>query len=224
MKAATLVVTTCKTATLADAERAIDIYNHGLYGCVKNPDLDERARRMFAEGLGLTRGKILEQVEFIGKDYGGVAGRPAALTLAPAIAGEIFQKRTEYEQAAVAAPNILSGIPGRNTIEILYRPFVQRLVDKNGRVSSNWLVWAAKFWHHLNRDAFPVEDSRVDDFFILDESVSVDKYMKLLKLFRDFVLAHQAWLPKMREVDAGADEIPCADNKLWDKVFYGLGE
>jgi hypothetical protein len=48
--------------------------------------------------------------------------------------------------------------------------------------------------------------------------------MKLLQLFRDFVLAHQAWLPRMREVDAGADEIPCADNKLWDKVFYGVGE
>jgi hypothetical protein len=224
MKASISLVTTYKTAVLADAERAINIYNHGLYSCVKNPDLDKRARDMFAGGLGLTPAKILEQVEFIGKDYGGVAGRPAALTLAPAIADEIFQKRAQYEQAVTTAQNILSGIPSRNTIEILYRPFVKPLVDKNDRVSRNWLVWGAKFWHHLNPDAFPVEDSRVDDFFILGESPSVDKYMNLLKLFRDFVLAHQAWLPGMWDADAGADEIPCADNKLWDKVFYGLGE
>jgi hypothetical protein len=24
-------------------------------------------------------------------------------------------------------------------------------------------------------------------------------------------------------INAGSDEIPCADNKLWDKVFYGVG-
>ena len=52
MKVATSV--TYKTASLADMERGIGIYNRGLYGCVKNPDLDDRARRIFADGLGLT--------------------------------------------------------------------------------------------------------------------------------------------------------------------------
>jgi hypothetical protein len=75
---------------------------------------------MFAEGLGLTSAKILEQVQFIGKNYGGVAGRPAALVSAPAIAGEIFQKRADDEHTVTAALNILSGIPSRDTIEILY--------------------------------------------------------------------------------------------------------
>ena len=59
---------------------------------------------------------------------------------------------------------------------------------------------------------------------MIDDAPSVDKYMKLARLFQGFVLAHQGWLPRMREVDTGADEIPCADNKLWDKAFYGLGE
>lgn len=222
MKAATSVVT-YKTATLADMERGIDLYNRGLYGCVKNPDLDDRARSMFAEGLGLTREKILEQVKFIGKDYGGVAGHPAALELAPAIADEILQNRANYVQAASFASDILVKTPDRAVVQILYSPFIKRLEQKD-RVWNNWLVWGAKFWHHLNPPAFPIEDGRVDDFFILDELPSVDKYMKLAGMFRDFVFAHQEWLPRMREVDAGADEVPCADNKLWDKAFYGLGE
>lgn len=219
----TTSIITYKTATLEDIERGITIYNRGLYGCIKNPDLDDRARRLFAEGLGVTREKILEQVEFIGRNYGGVAGHPAALKLAPAIVEEIFQNRTEYVQAANSAPDILIQIPDRTLVEILYHPFVKPLEHKN-HVWKNWLVWGAKFWHHLNPPAFPVEDGRVDDFFILHDFPSVDKYMKLLKMFRDFVLAHQSWLPRMREVDAGADEVPCADNKLWDKAFYGLGE
>lgn len=220
---ATRLVTTYKTATLDDMERGIRIYNKGLYGCVKNPDLDDRARRMFADSLEHSRERILEQVHFIGKDYGGVAGHPAALELAPAIADEIFQNREKYVQAANSASDILVQIPDQATIEILYTPFVKRLEQKK-RVWKNWLVWGTKFWHHLNPRAFPIEDGRVDDFFTLDELPSVAKYMKLLPIFRDFVLGHQSWLPRMREVDAGSDEFPCADNKLWDKAFYGLGE
>lgn len=221
MKVATSV--TYKTASLADMERGIGIYNRGMYGCVKNPDLDDRAQWMFADGLGLTLEKILEQVTFIGKDYGGVAGHPAALDLAPDIANDIFHSRAEYAEAAGSASDILLQIPTRATIEALYKPFVKRLEHKN-RVWNNWLVWGAKFWHHLNPPAFPIEDGRVDDFFLIDDVPSVGKYMKLARLFRDFVLAHQEWLPRMREVDAGADALPCADNKLWDKAFYGLGE
>ena len=83
---------------------------------------------------------------------------------------------------------IVSKAADRSAIEILYRPFVKPLVDKNRRKTSNWLVWAAKFWHHLNPLAFPNEDSRVDDFFVLSgDSVSVDKYMKLSNRFRSFV-------------------------------------
>lgn len=101
------------------------------------------------------------------------------------------------------------------------------LIDKNGRETSNWLVWAAKFWHHLNSSAFPIEDSRVDDFFVLrKDSASVDKYMKLLDRFRAFVLSHLDWLLHLRQADDGVDGevvgMPvCSDNKLWDKMTYG---
>jgi len=43
-------------------------------------------------------------------------------------------------------------------------------------------------------------------------------------MFREFTLKNQAWLPEMRKVDAGSDSQPCSENKLWDKIFYGLGK
>lgn len=223
-------ITTCQTVTLERACKAVKVYNEGLYGCVKNPDLDTRAHDVFADGLGKTHGEIERQVTFIGDDYGGVAGRPAARTLARDIARNIFQNRVEFERTAATASPVLCKAADRSAIEILYRPFVKSLVDKNERETSNWLVWAAKFWHHLNPLAFPIEDSRVDDFFMLNnDSASVDKYMKLLDRFRTFLLSHQAWLPQLRETDGGVDGeingVPvCSDNKLWDKVIYGLGD
>lgn len=222
-------ITTYETVTLERAAQAVKVYNEGLYGCVKNPDLDKQAHDMFADGLGPTSEKIERQVKFIGDDYGGVAGRPAAIKLAPDIARDIFAKREEYEEAATSAPSILIRVADRNAIELLYRPFVKPLIDKNRRETSNWLVWAAKFWHHLNPGAFPIEDSRVDDFFKLNDYASVDKYMKLLNKFRTFVLSHQEWLPRLREADGAVDgEIDgkpvCSDNKLWDKMCYGLGD
>lgn len=97
-------------------------------------------------------------------------------------------------------------VADRATIELLYRPFLKPLIDKNGRETSNWLVWAAKFWHHLNPPAFPIEDSRVDDFFMLNNrSASVDKYLDLLNRFRRFVVLHQDWLQHLRQADGGVD-------------------
>jgi hypothetical protein len=101
-------------------------------------------------------------------------------------------------------------------VEILYRPFVKPLYGK-----SNWLVWATKFWHFLNPDAFPIEDSRVDTFLVIDRSNSVNGYLSFCNKFREFSLSRQDWLPELRQVDGG---LAWCDNKLWDKVFYGFGD
>jgi len=209
-------VTTYRTITLQIAETAVKAYNGGTYGCLKNPDLDQQARDMFADGLGSSSGKIGRQVEFIGRDYGGAAGFKAAYSLVPDITRDIIANREQYEEAAIAALPILSQVPSRDTIEILYRPFVKTLHGK-----SNWQVWATKFWHFLNPDAFPIEDSRVDKFFVLSDVNSVDKYLKFLNRFREFSLSHQEWLPQLRQVDGG---LAWCDNKLWDKMCYGLAE
>jgi hypothetical protein len=196
------------------------MYNEGLYGCLKNPDLDRQARDMFAHGLGSTSAEIMRQVELIGRDYGGAAGFKAAYALAPDIANAIVTNRQQYEQAAVSARPILSQVPSRDAIEILYLPFVRPLHGK-----SNWQVWGTKFWHFLNPDAFPIEDRYVNQFFVLNDANSVDTYLKFLNRFREFALSHQEWLPHLREVDGDVDgEIACSDNKLWDKMCYGFGE
>jgi hypothetical protein len=210
------VVTTYRTITLEVAGYAIKAYNDGTYGCLKNPELDRQARDMFADGLGSASDKIGRQVEFIGRDYGGAAGFKAAYALAPDITRDIVANREQFEQAALSALPILTQVPSRDTIEILYRPFVKPLHRK-----SNWQVWGTKFWHFLNPDAFPVEDSLVNKFFVLRDPNSVEKYLKFLNRFREFALFHQEWLAHLRQVDGG---LAWCDNKLWDKMCYGLGE
>jgi len=210
------MVATWRSITIEDAKSAVKAYNEGTYGCLKNPALDQQARDMFLEGLGSTSGKINRQVDFIGRDYGGAAGFKAAYALAPDIARDIVANREQYAQVALAALPILTEIPSREAIEILYRPFVKPLHGK-----SNWQVWGTKFWHFLNPEAFPIEDSRVDKFFVLADLNSVDKYLRFLNRFREFALSHQEWLPHLRQVDGG---LAWCDNKLWDKMCYGLGE
>jgi len=228
---ATKPKTTCQTVTLDRAYRAVKAYNEGLDGRgVKNANLDILAHGAFAHGLGSKSGDIEQQVYFIGKDYGGVAGRPSAINLAPAIAHDIFEIREEYERTASSVVSLLSQVADRSTIEFLFRPFVQTIVDKNGRETKNWLVWAAKFWHRLNPDAFPIESSETDEFFELGNYNSqLDRYMKLLNKFRAFVLSRQEWLSYLRQADGGVDgEVDgkpvCSDNKLWDKMIMGLKE
>jgi hypothetical protein len=64
----------------------------------------------------------------------------------------------------------------------------------------------------------------VNEFFKIVEANSPAKYQRFAEKFRTFTLASQSWLLEMRKVDDGADSEPCSDNKLWDKMFYGLGE
>jgi len=160
-------------------------------------------------------------VEFIGKrvpqGYGGVAGCPGAIILAKDIAADIFANRGQYV-AAYSVPPLSEKIPSRSTIEVLYAPFSNKPFPN---VGSEWLVWGTKFWHWLNPLTFPIEDSRVNDFFRIDRPNSVDKYLDFLKVFKEFTLSHQEWLPELWKVDGG--DAGC-DNKLGDKVFYGLAD
>jgi hypothetical protein len=204
--------------TLDIACRAVEAYNSGCYaGGIKNPDLDRRARELFASGLAQSLADIQDQVHFIGVDYGGTAGFKAAYSLAPAIARDIYAIRDRYATIAESAPPLVQLPSPIEVITELFAPFVKPLHSKN-----NWQVWATKFWHFLNPEAFPIEDSRVDNFFrIFARANSPDKYVFLCCRFRKFVMVHQHWITPLREVDGGR---AWCDNKLWDKVCYGLGE
>ncbi|MGH7616112.1 MAG: hypothetical protein ACREPM_02675 [Gemmatimonadaceae bacterium] len=104
----------------------------------------------------------------------------------------------------------------RRTIEELYQPFMKEIHGKK-----NWLTWATKFWHFLNPSAFPIQDSRVDSFFSLSAPDPVTKYERLVSELEAFNDQHAQWLPRLRSIDAGH---AWNDVKLWDKVFYAIGE
>jgi len=211
------MVVAYRTISIEVAIRAIRAYNTGLYRGIKNLDLDCRARQMFSAGLSITSEGIFEQVRFIGKDYGGVAAFPVALSVAPAIANDIYAVRDRYADLVRSAPQLLVSPSSNSVVAELYMPFVKLVHGKR-----NWQVWAAKFWHFLNPDAFPIEDSRVDKFLgLAGRAHSVEKYVEFLHRFRDFAVSHQGWLPSLREADEGHS---WCDNKLWDKVCFGVIE
>jgi hypothetical protein len=214
-----MVMINFETVTLKDAEQAIRCYNEGFYAKagLKNIAVDKRARDTFADGLGSTLERLTSQLRFIGKDYGGVAGFPSAISLAPAIGRDIYAHREAYQNAVAGAAPLRDAVPSRETLGVLYAPFVKELHGKR-----NWLTWATKFWHFLNVEAFPMEDSTVDKFFKLhNQTVSLDKYENLLQRYRSFADSHRDWLPNLRRIDGGQS---WSDVKLWDKVCYGIAD
>ena len=132
----TTVVTTYRTVTLERAQHAIKVYNEGLYGCVKNPELDRQARDMFADGLGSANAEILRQVDFIGRDYGGAAGFKAAYShWLPTLLAISSQTGNGIVRPPFRRSQFCPKFRTAATIEILYRPFVKPLHGK-----SHWQV------------------------------------------------------------------------------------
>jgi hypothetical protein len=207
-----------RNITVEIAQKAIQAYNSGCYGGgIKNPDLDRKALALFANGLGRTLEEVHRQVRFIGVDYGGAAGFPAAYLLAPAIARDIYDVRSRYARLATGALPLSVAPCSLEVVSQLYAPFIKPLYGK-----SNWHVWATKFWHFLRPEAFAIEDSRVDKFFRTGARASSPaKYVFFLRRFRQFTITHSSWVPRLREVDG---ELAWSENKLWDKVCYGLRE
>jgi hypothetical protein len=76
--------------------------------------------------------------------------------------------------------------------------------------------------HFVNPNAFPIQDSRVNQCFNLASmSNSPKKYHDLIILFRKFLIERKIWLPVLRDVD---QRNSWSDLKLLDKVFYIIGE
>ena len=216
------MITNCRTITLEKAKQAVEAYNKGtyFYGC-SNTNIDLRGRILFQGGLGTNYEQILGQLEFVGLDYGGVLAHRAAISLAPQIATDILANRDAYPKALMQTQPLRERLPDRYTIELLFGPFQQTLCAK-GRTWKNWIVWGSKFWHFPNPDAFVIKDSRADEFFRVGSAGgSVERYLVLAERIRDFIDGHQSWIPELRQIDR---ENCCSENKLWDKVWYGIGE
>ena len=66
------------------------------------------------------------------------------------------------------------------------------------------------------------QDSRVDKFFGISNSPqSAQKYSEFRRHFANFTKDHAAWTPQLAHADHGYS---WNEVKLWDKVFYAVGD
>ena len=205
------------TLTLQEAVNAVEKYNRGYYGRKLNICLDNEGYQLFNNSLGRDLDTIEKQVHFIGKDYGGVAGFKSAINLYRTIARQIFNDRDYFIKNAGKAAQLKETPVKIEVLKRLYKPFIQPFKDRK-----NWHVWATKFLHFTNPNAFPIQDSRVNTCFKLSsQAISPEKYNELIVEVRQFLHQHQSWLPVLREADK---DYSWSDLKLLDKVFYSIGE
>jgi hypothetical protein len=221
-----------ETLKLNHAIDAVKNYNSGSYNGISNTKLDGLARAAFADGLAPTLDGIEKQVRFIGQPaksgtpgYGGFAGFGKARELVPSVAQDICAAKT-YGECAKAAHPLCSVTSSVATIAYLLKPFEKPLCGK-----LVWLTWASKFWHFLNPEAFPIRDTRVATFFDLKGDRSAGNYVEFLERFKEYTVddqEHYRWVESLREADkehrCADDEVHAwCDNKLWDKVFFEIG-
>ncbi|MBX9792074.1 MAG: hypothetical protein K2Y37_24385 [Pirellulales bacterium] len=197
-------------------------YNLENYFGEKNIELDRRGRELFSGGLGCTHSEIRDQINFTGWDYGGASNRRThrqrVAEVADSIAWDIFSTRDRYFALLESAGCLLYAPCARDVIDELLGPFIKPWPGET--IGQIRLAWATKFWHFLKPDAFAIADRHVGDFFQIRESDHdrpIDEYYAVLNRVREFMLSHEDWLPRLREVDQGQASY---DTKLWDKVFY----
>ena len=68
--------------------------------------------------------------------------------------------------------------------------------------------------------SFSCRGQFVNEFFQINEGNPVTRYLTFSDKFRAFAQSRVSWLPDLRAVDGG---LSWCDNKLWDKMCYGLG-
>jgi hypothetical protein len=145
--------------------------------------LDREAYDWFSNGLSDDPGQLIDQLNFVGDQYGAVQERflthdirTEAALVAPALHRVIDQ----WLKAVNDAKPLIEEVPDESTIAFLFSPF---------RATKQWPVWASKTLHFLRPDAFPILDSNVKKPLDLRNlGGSSGDYHRFCSCFRD------AWL------------------------------
>jgi len=196
-----------------DATQCIREYNGSYYRGRSNTALDRKAYGLFRDGLSRDAGRLVEQITFVGEEYGaaqerfGSIGREAVLIVSNL--RPIFDK---WIEVAGDAKPMTHGIPNQATFDFLFSPFVG---------TKQWPVWASKTLHFIRPDVFPILDSNAKKALGLKNLVnSSHGYRQFCSIFLDVLLANAEALVAARGADAG--ESP-TDLKLMDKILFQLG-
>jgi hypothetical protein len=196
-----------------DAAQFVQEYNRSYYRGRSNTALDRDAYSLFRNGLSRDFGRLLEQIAFVGEEYGGAQERFGSIRKeAELIASNVSSVLNRWTKAVTEAKPLSQQLSEQSTLDFLFSPFVG---------TKQWPVWASKTLHFLRPDVFPILDSNAKKPLGLKNLANSSRgYLTFSSIFRSVLLANSEALIAARAADNG--ESP-TDVKLLDKVLFQLG-
>jgi len=124
-----------------DAAQFVQEYNRSYYRGRSNTALDRDAYSLFRNGLSRDFGRLLEQIAFVGEEYGGAQERFGSIRKeAELIASNVSSVLNRWTKAVTEAKPLSQQLSEQSTLDFLFSPFVG---------TKQWPVWASKTLHFL---------------------------------------------------------------------------
>jgi pimeloyl-ACP methyl ester carboxylesterase len=197
------------------ALRSVAAYNRGRYRGRLNVTIDRDGYERFRHGLSRDTSALVEQLRFVGDDYGGAQvrfiphsiGEEAAL-----IARRLAPDLGEFSTLVKGLRMLSEAVPRQADLAHLFAPFV---------ATKRWGVWASKTLHFLRPATFPVLDSRAKKALgVASLGSSAVDYHRFCLLLQEALSENLEVLAAARTVD---DDASPSDLKLLDKILYEAG-
>jgi hypothetical protein len=188
-------------------------YNATSYRGRRNTALDRDAYRIFSDGFSFSVIRLVDQIAFVGEQYGGAQERFGSIrNEAALIAANLYPILNRCMKLVTDSRPLIEKIPEQGTLDFLFSPF---------RGTKQWPVWASKTLHFLRPDVFPILDSNAKKpLDLVNLQNSSHNYYHFVSVFRDVLLANGECLGAARVADG--NESP-TDLKLLDKILFQLG-
>lgn len=196
-----------------DAVLGIRQYNAGFYRGRSNTALDREAYRRFRNGLSSDLSQLVEQIAFVGQQYGGAQERFGDIRKeAELIAANLSSMLDQWLKVVVDAKPLADERPSEAVLDYLFSPF---------RGTKQWPVWASKTLHFLRPEVFPILDSNAKKPLGLRNLVNSSRgYHQFSGCFREALLSNTEALAAARIAD---DRESPTDLKVLDKILFQLG-
>jgi hypothetical protein len=196
-----------------DGIECIRQYNSGSYRGRSNLALDRDAYNRFRNGPSHDLDQLVDQIAFVGKEYGGAQERFGDIRKeAVLIATNLHAVVGPWVKAVMGTRPLLEETPNETTLDFLFSPF---------RGTKQWPVWASKMLHFVRPDAFPILDSNTKKPLGLKNLVNSSRgYHQFSCCFREVMLANSEAIAAARIADA--HESP-SDLKVLDKILFQIG-
>lgn len=196
-----------------DAANLVREYNRSYYRGRSNTALDREAYLLFKDGPSRDVARLVTQIAFVGKEYGGAQERFGSIREeAELIATNLRPVLDGWTKILEEAKPLSQHVPDQEALDFLFAPFVG---------NKQWPVWASKTLHFLRPDAFPILDSNAKKPLGLKNLLNSSRgYRQFSSGFRDVLVANPEALAAARDADAG--ESPTTV-KLLDKILFEMG-